>query len=124
MERRRQRQSYGIINVNGAPKFVHRLVYDLVVGDIPPGHVIRHSCRCPPCCNPAHLSTGTHQDNSDDSAIRRRQRFHRLRRAEAEERHRMETNPGFVARSLRDGRVAAIRWYRAQQAESMRQVSI
>jgi hypothetical protein len=108
-------KGYGVINVNGVPRLVHRIVYDLVVADIPPGHVIRHSCHNPPCCRPSHLSTGTHRDNSDDSAARRRQRFHRLRQAEAEERHRMETDPGFVALSLRDGRLAAIRWFRSQE---------
>lgn len=34
--------------------------------------LIRHSCDRPSCCNPAHLSLGTAQDNSDDKFERGR----------------------------------------------------
>ena len=36
------------------------------------GQVARHSCDNPICCNPHHLSWGTHQDNMDDMVERDR----------------------------------------------------
>ena len=55
----------------------YRVVYELTHGPIPPGHVVRHKCDsqgCPgfTCCNPAHLETGTHQQNMDDMKERER----------------------------------------------------
>jgi hypothetical protein len=45
----------------------HRVAYTLSRGPIPPGHLVRHyECDYPPCCNPAHLRSGTHLDNSTD----------------------------------------------------------
>lgn len=57
---------YCIINRNGIRTSVHRYVYTLYNGEIPPGMCILHSCdnRC--CCNPNHLSVGTHKDNMED----------------------------------------------------------
>lgn len=46
-----------------------RVAWFLANGQQPDG-VVRHSCDNPPCCNPAHLSLGTHHDNMLD--IRRR----------------------------------------------------
>lgn len=41
----------------------HRLAYEHFVGPIPEGMHVLHSCHNPPCCNPAHLSVGTHAEN-------------------------------------------------------------
>ena len=51
----------------------HRAAWIVAHGDIPACAVVRHRCDNPPCCNPAHLELGTHQDNSDDKVARRRQ---------------------------------------------------
>lgn len=49
-----------------------RAAYLLTFGDIPDGHVIRHTCDNPTCCNPAHLEPGTHGDNVADRVARDR----------------------------------------------------
>lgn len=39
---------------------------------LPPEQLILHSCDNPRCCNPAHLSSGTHSDNRSHCAARQR----------------------------------------------------
>lgn len=52
---------YGAAGINKA----HRMAAWLAGRNIE-GLVVLHSCDNPPCCNPAHLSTGTHADNEAD----------------------------------------------------------
>ena len=53
----------------------HRLAWLLTYqGPILPGAVFRHFvCDNPPCCNPAHVYPGTHQDNMRDMVAAGRQ---------------------------------------------------
>jgi hypothetical protein len=44
----------------------HRFAYQAHRGDIPDGLMVRHMCGNKLCVNPAHLETGTAQDNMDD----------------------------------------------------------
>lgn len=50
----------------------HRVAYELVYGPIPEGMLVLHACDNPPCCNPAHLSLGTHEENRRQKIDRRR----------------------------------------------------
>jgi len=68
----RNRFGYGVITFGGKLRRVHRLAYETWVGPIPEGQVVRHKCDNPPCINPEHLETGTHQDNMDDKMERGR----------------------------------------------------
>ncbi|MEO1065368.1 MAG: HNH endonuclease signature motif containing protein, partial [Actinomycetota bacterium] len=43
------------MKVDGQTVYVHRLVYEELVGPIPDGHQIDHLCRVRLCGNPAHL---------------------------------------------------------------------
>ena len=64
------KDGYGMIRVgsrtDGSRKMARacRVVFELTRGFVP--EHVRHSCHNPPCCNPAHLKDGTHQDNMDD----------------------------------------------------------
>jgi hypothetical protein len=66
------RQGYGQFKCNGELWRAHRLIYTLVHGAIADDMMIRHDCDNPPCCNPAHLREGTHDDNMNDKVERHR----------------------------------------------------
>lgn len=44
----------------------HRFAFEMFVRPLKPGELVLHRCDNPPCVNPNHLFTGTHQDNVDD----------------------------------------------------------
>lgn len=70
----RNKAGYGIQMILRWPFLAHRVSFTLKHGDIPPGHLIRHSCDNPPCVNPNHLSSGTYRDNAADTTARGRGR--------------------------------------------------
>lgn len=58
---------YGVVNIAGRVFRAHRVAYELWIGEIPNGLVVRHKCKQNrKCVNPEHLQTGTKQDNSYD----------------------------------------------------------
>lgn len=69
---RRDGDDYGQVQVEGKTRGAHRIAYELAKGMIPQGQVVRHTCDNPPCCNPAHLITGTAKQNSADAKARGR----------------------------------------------------
>ncbi|OLL21598.1 hypothetical protein BKE56_015630 [Rhodococcus sp. M8] len=66
------RSGYGIIQIEGRRVRVHRLSYEVHVGPIPDGMIVRHTCDNPPCLNPHHLQLGTQDDNMQDMKVRGR----------------------------------------------------
>src|SRR3990172_5517239 len=57
---------YGLLTLDGKSVGVHRVVYWVLVGEIPEGMCVCHHCDNPPCCNPAHLFVGSIGDNIGD----------------------------------------------------------
>ena len=51
----------------------HRVAYEQAYETDPGDMVVLHGCDNPWCCNPKHLSLGTHQDNENDKVSKGRQ---------------------------------------------------
>jgi len=47
-------------------KRCHRVAWELLIGPIPSGMNVLHSCDTPGCVNPDHLFLGSHLDNAKD----------------------------------------------------------
>jgi hypothetical protein len=56
-------QDYGRMWAHGKNHSVHRVMYDLFHGPIPPDKEVHHTCGMRSCCNIAHLALVSHRDN-------------------------------------------------------------
>lgn len=65
-------QEYGQVSFEGKKWKSHKLVYTLLVGEVPSGAMLCHACDTPACVNPQHLRLGTCKDNADDRTARKR----------------------------------------------------
>jgi hypothetical protein len=75
----RNPKGYGQFNVGNSAEtgrcvLAHRVAYELEVGAAPQDLLVLHVCDNPPCCNPAHLFTGTNEDNMRDKWLKGRGR--------------------------------------------------
>lgn len=73
---RKMKDGYGVIDINYKSYFAHRVAYELVIGKIPDGLELDHTCHkkgkcigvaeCPhrACVNPLHLEPVTHRINT------------------------------------------------------------
>lgn len=57
---------YGRIHHHGRRQGAHRVMWQLVCGDIPVGLFVLHSCDVQKCVRPDHLFLGTQKDNMQD----------------------------------------------------------
>ena len=68
---------YPRITLYGKSHLLHRLLWTLKYGAIPPGHALCHRCDERRCINPDHHFVGTHQANMADMKQKRRARLER-----------------------------------------------
>lgn len=57
------KSGYALLRWNGSTRRAHRVVYQLLVGEIPAGLQLDHLCRVRHCVNPAHLEPVTQREN-------------------------------------------------------------
>lgn len=67
-----QRDGYAHFGQNAKTRSAHRYAYEQLVGPIPDGLDLLHSCDDRACVNPAHMWTGTHQENMLDAKAKGR----------------------------------------------------
>ncbi len=58
------RNGYGRVKFAGRKLMAHRVIYELVVDQIPDGLVLDHICRNRCCVNPDHLEEVTIRENT------------------------------------------------------------
>jgi hypothetical protein len=54
---------YGVVTIEGQKYPIHRVFFELHVGEIPEDHVIDHFCRTRTCVRPDHLQAITQSEN-------------------------------------------------------------
>lgn len=56
-------KGYGRFNPDGRVVWAYRYAYELLVGPVPAGMELDHTCRVKVCVNVAHLEPVTHREN-------------------------------------------------------------
>ncbi len=72
-QRARNRRGYGRVGARRVYRLAHRMAWEITFGAIPLGTFVLHHCDNPPCCNPAHLFLGSHDENMADMVRKGRQ---------------------------------------------------
>ena len=64
---------YGVLNVEGRTRYVHRLAWETENGAIPANMNVCHRCDVRLCINPAHMFLGAQAENMADMVAKGRQ---------------------------------------------------
>lgn len=63
---------YGVVGRDYKVYYAHRIIWEIVYGNIPKGLHVLHKCDNQLCCNPYHLYLGTPKNNARDRDTRGR----------------------------------------------------
>lgn len=116
-------RGYGHLAFEGKNWRAHRLAYTLTLGPIPKGDghhgtVVMHACDNKLCCNPAHLSLGSHADNMHD--MKRKGRRKNINACDRNGRAKLTYDQVVAIRSDRRGKRAIARDYGISPAQAQR----
>lgn len=115
---KRNHAGYGVFTYQGKPYLAHRALFWLMTGEWPAAtELVLHACDNPRCVNPAHLSLGTHRDNSRDMARKLRSAHRKLSPEQVVELRRRHTvGDGYkkLAREFGVGRSLVMRIVKRQ----------
>lgn len=71
---RLNKYGYGQLSAGNTEVLAHRAAYFLSNPEMDHSLCVMHSCDNPKCCNPAHLSLGTHSENMGDMRVKGRRK--------------------------------------------------
>lgn len=114
---RQKAYGHGAVWNQGTTRPAYRVVYEHLVGPVPDGLELDHTCRNPPCCNPAHLEPVTHAENMRRGSQSFDSRTHCQRGHELTA-STVGWNAANQRRFCRKCKTLRRRGYRAQQAQN------
>lgn len=88
------KRGYGYIYHDGRNQPAHRVIYELLVGPVPPGYELDHLCRNKACVRPSHLEPVLHVDNMRRAIPHRQDGFRSLKEHNQRERARTHCKSG------------------------------
>jgi hypothetical protein len=67
----RRTDGYAVVTIGGRTEPLHRYLYECLIGPVPDGMELDHTCHSTWCCSPFHVEPVTHPENLARIALRR-----------------------------------------------------
>lgn len=112
---------YGSVRISRRAYKAHRVSYEWLIGPIPEGMCLLHTCDNPMCVNPSHLQVGTKMDNTQDMMRKGRQK---IIGAKGERVHGSKLTPELVIKIRAEYRAGGVSQYRLAERYAVSQPAI